>query len=78
MNEVLSGDCKVSDVDWYKVAEETMKRFNESVDITPLFTYANVDGHEGWINLFFKNRCIGMINDPELTEDVKKYIKELV
>jgi len=42
------------------------------------FTYVNIIGKgcEGWINLFFGEYCIAMINDVELANAIKLEIKE--
>jgi len=41
------------------------------------FTYVDVvgEGCEGWINLFFGDDCIALIDNPKLAAEIKKVSK---
>lgn len=44
------------------------------------FNYVNIVGKEckGWLNLFFDDECIAMVNDIELADRIRKEIPEKV
>ncbi len=42
------------------------------------FNYVNIVGKEclGWLNLFFDDECVAMVNDVELADRIRKEIPE--
>ncbi len=45
-----------------------------------MFNYVNIVGGEyrGWLNLFFDEYCIAMVDDVELADKIRKKIPEKV